>query len=155
MKLWRSQVFLWNILLCIMIVFVFLCSKEDSRLKSWSHSKETTPSIALDLHFHCWTGLFIIIHMVQATDVYIQQSMSYTVHSSYLATYHLIEHLGWHHHQCIVFFSVLSALFSFTFFIFFVLAPRWVCMSVVLWVDVQTGCVWAGVPLSVQFFSRH
>lgn len=26
-------------------------------------------------------------------------------------------------------------------------------MSVVLWVDVQTGCVWAGVPLSVHLFA--
>lgn len=29
------------------------------------------------------------------------------------------------------------------------LAPCCVCMSLVLWVDVQTGCVWAGVPLFV------
>lgn len=26
-------------------------------------------------------------------------------------------------------------------------------MCVVLWVDVQTGCVWAGVPLSVHLFA--
>lgn len=52
---------------------------------------------------------------------------------------------------CLLLFSVCPFLFS--FFLFFVLAPCWVCMSVVLWVDVQTGCVWAGVPLSVHLFA--
>lgn len=36
---------------------------------------------------------------------------------------------------------------------FLVLTPCWVCMLVVLWVDVQTGCVWAGAPLSVHLFA--
>lgn len=49
---------------------------------------------------------------------------------------------------CPSLFSVCP--FLFYFFVLFVLAPCWVCMTVVLWVDVQTGCVWAGVPLSVH-----
>lgn len=39
------------------------------------------------------------------------------------------------------------------FFYFLSLAPPLVCVRVVLWVDVQTGCVWAGVPLSVHLLA--
>lgn len=44
----------------------------------------------------------------------------------------------------------------FSVLLFYFLSLFWhhvVCMSVVLWVDVKTGCVWAGVPLSVHLFA--
>lgn len=51
---------------------------------------------------------------------------------------------------CVFLFSVYP-LFQYSFF-FSYLTPCWVCMCVI-WVDVQTGCVWAGVPLSVHLFA--
>ncbi len=142
--------------------FVFLCTKQDFCLTSFTNSEETTPSISLDLHFHGWTGLFSIIHMVQATDVYTTKYELYTAPTWYCkcwmcfrthAISHLIEHFqGWYHHQYILSFSIFCLPFSLLFYFF--VAPCWVCMSGVLWVDVQTGCVWAGVPLSVHL-SRH
>lgn len=102
-----------------MTIFGFLCSKQDSCLTSCTHSKETTPYIALDLN------VFVIIHMVQATDVYIQRSMSYT--QLLLGTVNVecvAKHMALSSYRAlgltppsvhIVFFSVLSALFSFTF----------------------------------------
>lgn len=81
--------------------------------------------------------------------MYKQQSMSYTqllLHTVnvILSTFRVNTIISTY---CL--FSFLSAVF--TFFIFFLLAPCWVCM--LLWVDVQTGCVWAGVPLSVHLFA--
>lgn len=55
---------------------------------------------------------------------------------------------------CVFLFSVYPFFFFLQYFFFFYcLTPCWVCMCVVLWVDVQTGCVWAGVPLSVHLFA--
>lgn len=50
-----------------------------------------------------------------------------------------------------VFFYFLSTLFSFTLFSFLFL-HHIECACLLLWADVQTGCVWAGVPLSVHLF---
>lgn len=39
--------------------------------------------------------------------------------------------------------------------VMFVSEHRVECVYIVFWVDVQTGYVWAGIPLSVYFFGTN
>lgn len=101
--------------------------------------------------------------MVQATDVCttkyeLYSALTWVVNVEHLAgIVHFIQHFqGQHHHQyilCISLFCLPFFFFFLQYFFFYCLTPCWVCMCVVLWVDVQTGCVWAGVPLSVHLFA--
>lgn len=72
---------------------------------------------------------------------------------------HGISHLfkpfqDWYHHQYILYLCLFCLpFFFFTFLFSFLCFWRHVECACLIWVDVQTGCVWAGVPLSVHLFA--
>lgn len=155
-SLTKGRRFSYEVFYCVSwLSFVSLCSNQDFYLTSCTNCKETTPFIGLDLHFSLSNW-----HYSHGPSVYTTKYELHTAPTWYSKCWMCVQTHGILSNTsrvetiistyCLLLYSVLP--FSLLLLIFFVLAPCWVCMSVVLWVDVQTGCVWAGVPLSVHLF---